>query len=269
MAFLATTDAERAKVFYRDVLGLELVAEDEWALVFHAAGTLVRIQKVREFAPAAFTALGWHVPELRDAVRLLGARGVQFERYGFLAQDEAGIWTTPEGSKVAWLKDPDGNVLSMSEGVPEARFDKIIPEIFVHDGLGALAFYAAAFGALEHSRMLTPDGSKLVHGELEIAGHRLFVCDEFSAAEGGTGRCPRTLGGTSTRITLDVEDADAVFARALGAGAKELLPLADMFWGARYGKLSDPYGHEWGINQQLRVLTPSEEAEQAKRYFER
>jgi PhnB protein len=267
MAFLATTDAARAQVFYRDLLGLELVAEDEGALVFHAGGTLVRIQKLREFVPAPFTVLGWHVPDLREAVRLLGARGVSFEHYGALSQDAAGIWTTRDGSQLAWLKDPDGNVLSLSQGVPEARFDKIIPELFVHDGLGALAFYRAAFGAIEHSRMLTPDGAQLVHGELEIAGHRLFVCNEFSAAEGGTCRSPATLGGTTIRVTLQVEDADAVFERALGAGAKELLPLADMFWGARYGKLVDPYGHEWGINQQLRTLTPTEEAEQGRRYF--
>jgi uncharacterized glyoxalase superfamily protein PhnB len=269
MAFLATTDAARAKVFYRDILGLELIADDEWALVFQAGGTLLRMQKVQQFVPAPSTALGWHVPDIEEAVRLLVARAVRFERYGFLTQDDAGIWTTPDGAKVAWLKDPDGNVLSLTEGVPEVRSDEIIPELFVHDGAGALAFYKAAFGAVEHSRMLTPDGGKLVHGELEIAGHRLFVCNEFSVEEGGTGRCPRTLGGTSVRITLEVEDADGTFARALAAGAKELLPLADMFWGARYGKLLDPYGHEWGINQQLRVMTPGEEAEQGRRHFER
>jgi uncharacterized glyoxalase superfamily protein PhnB len=255
-------------VFYRDILGLELVADDEWALMFQASGTLLRIQKVKEFVPVPFTALGWHVPDIEEAVRLLGARGVVFERYGFLAQDDSGIWAAPSGAKVAWLKDPDGNLLSLTEGVPEARSDKIIPELFVHGGPAALAFYRAAFGAIEHSRMLTPDAAKLVHGELEIAGHRLFVCDEFSAAQGGTCRCPRTLGGTAVRITLEVQDADAVVERALGAGARVLLPLADMFWGARYGKLIDPYGHEWGISQQLRVLTPGEEAEQAKRHFE-
>jgi uncharacterized glyoxalase superfamily protein PhnB len=269
MAFLATTDAVRALEFYRDTLGLELVSDDEWALVFHAGGTLVRIQKVHALVPAPFTALGWHVPDIAEAVRLLEQRGVAFERYTFLAQDDAGIWTTPDGAKVAWLKDPDGNVLSLSEGVAQPRFDNIIPEIFVQDGMGALAFYRAAFGAIEHSRMLTSDGTKLVHGELEIAGHRLFVCNEFSAAEGGTCRCPRTLEGTSVRITLQVEDADAAFERAVAAGAKVLLPLADMFWGARYGKLVDPFGHEWGVNQQLRVLSPSEEAEQGRRYFEK
>jgi PhnB protein len=155
----------------------------------------------------------------------------------------------------------------MSENTPQARSDKIIPEIFVHDGPGALAFYCRAFGAVERSRMMTRDGSKLVHGELEIAGHRLFVCDEFSAAEGGTCRCPRTLGGTGVRITLMVDDADAVVARAVAAGATVTMPVQELFWGARYGKLLDPYGHEWGINQQLRVFTPEEEAEQGRRYL--
>jgi uncharacterized glyoxalase superfamily protein PhnB len=269
MAFVATADAARSKAFYRDTLQLELVMEDDWALVFQANGTLLRIQKVGELVAAPFTALGWHVPDIAQSVAALIERGVSFERYPFLSQNDAGIWTTPDGAQVAWFKDPDGNVLSLTEGGVEARFDKIIPEIFVHDGPAALAFYRAAFGAIEHSRMLTPDGSQLVHGELEIAGHRLFVCNEFSAAQGGTGRCPRTLGGTSVRLTLEVDDADALVRQAVAAGATITLPLQDMFWGARYGKLADPFGHEWGINQQIRVLTPDQEREAAQRHFEK
>ena len=148
-----------------------------------------------------------------------------------------------------------------------SKSDHIVPQIFVHDGLSALTFYQRAFGAEERSRMMAPDGKRLMHGELEIAGHRLFVSDEFSASEGGTGRCPRTLGGTGVRLTLEVDNADRTVETAVAAGAKVLMPVADMFWGARYGKLMDPYGHEWGINQQLMELTAAEEAEQAKRYF--
>jgi PhnB protein len=148
-----------------------------------------------------------------------------------------------------------------------SKSDRIIPEIFVNDGPGALDFYKQAFGAQEVSRMMAPDGRKLLHAELEVLGHRLFVCDEFSASEGGTCRCPRTLGGTGVRIMLQVDDADQTVERASAAGATVMMPVQDMFWGARYGKLLDPYGHEWGINQQVEELTEVEEAEKARQYF--
>ena len=147
------------------------------------------------------------------------------------------------------------------------RTDNIVPEVFVHDGPQALDFYTRAFGAVERSRMMGPDGKKLLHGELELGGHRLVVCDEFSAAEGGTCRCPRTLGGTGVRIILEVEDADSTVARAVAAGATIMMPVTDMFWGARYGKLLDPFGHEWGINQQVTQPTASEVAGAAERFF--
>lgn len=145
--------------------------------------------------------------------------------------------------------------------------DSITPEIFVHDGPAALDFYKRAFGAVERSRMMSQDGKKLLSGQIEIRGHRLFVCDEFSAGEGGTCRCPRTLGGTGVRIMLEVDDADRAVQQAVEAGATLMIPVADMFWGARYGKLIDPFGHEWGINQQVKQLTEAEEAEAAKRHF--
>ncbi len=78
--------------------------------------------------------------------------------------------------------------------------DNIVPELCVHDGRGALAFYKQAFGAVEQERMMSPDGAKLLHGALTIGGHRLVVFDEFSASEGGTCRCPQTLGGTGVRL---------------------------------------------------------------------
>ena len=115
--------------------------------------------------------------------------------------------------------------------------------------------------------MMTSDGKKLINAQLKLCGQRLFVCDEFSAAEGGTCRCPQTLGGTGVRIMLEVDDADQTVARATTAGAKVLMAVQDMFWGARYGKLVDPYGHEWGINQQVSQPTEAEEAEKARDYF--
>ena len=104
-----------------------------------------------------------------------------------------------------------------------------------------------------------------MHGELELSGHRLFVVDEFPDV--GTCRCPRTLGGTGVRITLEVDDADSFVTRAAAAGATVSMPVQKMFWGGRYGKLIDPFGHEWGINQQQEHLTPQQETANAKKFL--
>lgn len=131
------------------------------------------------------------------------------------------------------------------------REDQFIPHLCVSDGLAALEFYRSVFSATEGHRMMAPDGKRLMHGEIIIDGHKCFVSDEFSSQEGGTVKTPQTLGGgTCVRITLEVDDADAVIERAVAAGAQVLMPAQDMFWGARYGKIVDPFGHEWGINQQ-------------------
>lgn len=119
MAFLATADAERSKAFYCDKIGLTLVADEPYAVVFHAGPTVLRVQKVESVTPAGYTALGWHAPDLSEDVRLLSERGVVFERYEFLEQDRLGVWTSPSGARVAWFKDPDGNVLSLTQGVTE------------------------------------------------------------------------------------------------------------------------------------------------------
>ena len=147
------------------------------------------------------------------------------------------------------------------------REDQFIPHLIVGNGLAAVEFYKAAFGAEEGHQMMTPDGKKLLHGELIMDGHKFFLSDEFSASEGGTCKSPQTLGGTDVRITLLVDDADGVVARAVAAGARVLMPVQDMFWGGRYGKIVDPFGHEWGINQQLREQSPEETESLAGEYF--
>ncbi len=115
VAFAATADAARARAFYQDVLGLRLVTDDAFALAFDCNGTPLRIQKVKDVQPPAFTVLGWSVPDLRQAMTALGKRGVSFERYAFLEQDALAIWAAPSGTRVAWFKDPDGNLLSLSQ----------------------------------------------------------------------------------------------------------------------------------------------------------
>jgi catechol 2,3-dioxygenase-like lactoylglutathione lyase family enzyme len=116
VAFVPTKDAEKAKAFYVGVLGLRFVKDDGFALVLDANGIMVRVAKA-EFTPAPFTILGWQVTDIEKIVAALQAEGVRFERFGFFEQDKLGIWTAPSGDKVAWFKDPDGNVLSVSQHV--------------------------------------------------------------------------------------------------------------------------------------------------------
>jgi catechol 2,3-dioxygenase-like lactoylglutathione lyase family enzyme len=115
VAFVPITDGERARAFYEGVLGLKFVKDDGFALVFEANGIMVRAAKMKEVAPAQFTVLGWQVTGIENVVRGLQKKGVRFEVFGFMKQDELGIWTAPTGDKVAWFKDPDGNVLSLSQ----------------------------------------------------------------------------------------------------------------------------------------------------------
>jgi catechol 2,3-dioxygenase-like lactoylglutathione lyase family enzyme len=115
IAFLATTDSARTRAFYEGVLDLRFVSEDNFAVVYNVQGIELRVQKVERFAPQPHTALGWLVVSINDAVREIGARGGEFERYSFLTQDESAIWTSPSGARVAWLKDPDGNLLSLTQ----------------------------------------------------------------------------------------------------------------------------------------------------------
>ena len=138
------------------------------------------------------------------------------------------------------------------------REDQFIPHLIVSDGVAALEFYKNTFNAEFGDKMMAPDGRRLMHGEVVLDGHKIFVSDEFSESEGGSCKSPQTLGGTDVRITLQVDDADAIVTRAVASGARVLMPVQDMFWGARYGRIVDPFGHEWGINQQLRKLSPEE-----------
>lgn len=149
------------------------------------------------------------------------------------------------------------------------RADQFIPQLIVIGGAQAMDFYQRAFNAKELMRTMTSDGEKLVHGELAIDGHKFYVSDETDASHGGTCKSPKTLGGTAVRITLYVDDADSIFQQAIRCGAKELMPVQDMFWGGRYGKLVDPFGHEWGINQEQKQQTESEIQKGADQYFAR
>jgi len=116
MAFAPTLDTNKARPFYEGVLGLRVLSQDNFALALDAAGIMLRVTNVPPtFKPQPFTILGWEVPDVAEAVSALKAKGVHFESYGMPTQDAEGVWTAPGGAKIAWFKDPDGNILSLAQ----------------------------------------------------------------------------------------------------------------------------------------------------------
>jgi PhnB protein len=139
----------------------------------------------------------------------------------------------------------------------------IVAHIVVQGADRATAFYTDAFGAEEVSRIPVPDG-RLMSVQLRIGGGVLHIADEFP--EMGV-LAPPTIGGTPVVLALEVDDAEAAFARAVAAGATVRQPLADMFWGDRHGQLEDPFGHHWNIGQHLRDVPQEEVVAAAARMF--
>ena len=116
IGFIPTIDSVGARHFYVDTLGLTFVSDDPFAIIVRSGNTDIRISRVESFNPSPHTILGWKVPDIEAAVRQFVAAGITFERYPFLKQDANGTWSAPDGAaKVAWFKDPDGNVLSISQ----------------------------------------------------------------------------------------------------------------------------------------------------------
>ena len=144
----------------------------------------------------------------------------------------------------------------MVQAIPEG-VSSVVPYLCIRGAKKAIEFYKAAFGAEVMSMM--PMGPSLIgHADLKIAGSRVYLADEMPRF--GALQSPKTLKGSSANIHLWVEDCDAVFARAVGAGAKVAMPLTDQFWGDRYGMVSDPFGHIWAISTHKEDLTPEEMA---------
>ncbi|MGB9337455.1 MAG: VOC family protein [Candidatus Acidiferrales bacterium] len=112
--FIPTKDYDKARAFYVDKLGFEFVSLDQFALVLSLGGHKFRVSKVPNFTPLQGTILGWEVADIEPVVRWLAERGVATEKYPFVQDKELGIWTTPNGDRVAWFKDPDGNILSVA-----------------------------------------------------------------------------------------------------------------------------------------------------------
>lgn len=137
--------------------------------------------------------------------------------------------------------------------VPE-DFHTITPHLVVRGVAEAIDFYTRAFGANELLRNLAPGGEAIMHSELLLGDSRFFVVDEFP----GMAFSPASLGGSSVTLHLYVEDVDAVFERAVAAGATPLMAVQDCFWGDRYGMLSDPFGHRWSVASRIEDLSPKQ-----------
>jgi uncharacterized glyoxalase superfamily protein PhnB len=153
--------------------------------------------------------------------------------------------------------------MSSVKPIPEG-YHTVTPYLTVRGAANAIEFYKKAFGAQELARMPGPDG-RLMHAEIKIGDSIVMLGDEFP--EMGSKGGPLTLGGTATGLLLYVADVDAAFARAVDAGGKVTMPLADMFWGDRYGKLVDPFGHEWSMATHKEDISHEEMSRRAAAAF--
>ena len=149
---------------------------------------------------------------------------------------------------------------------PPHGYRSVTPYLVLRGAAQAIEFYKKALGATERMRMPTPDGARLMHAEIQIGDSIIMMSDEFPEMNTGA-RAPDALGATTGSIYLYRADIDDFYNRAVAAGMTVLMPLADMFWGDRYGKLRDPFGHQWSVGKQVRKLTPQQIAEAAKAAF--
>jgi len=128
------------------------------------------------------------------------------------------------------------------------------PYLAVHDAEAALAYYNAAFGAVELYRLVDSTSGKIGHAELTLNGHLVMLSEENPAWN----KSPRTLGGTAVKFCLMVDDPDSAFARAVSAGAEALMPPRDEFYGFRSASVRDPFGHEWMLQKEIEKVSPKE-----------
>ena len=150
----------------------------------------------------------------------------------------------------------------MANPIPEG-FRTVTPHLIVDDAGKALELYQKAFGAEEICRMGGPGGC-IMHAEIKIGNSTVMLCDEM---EGMTSKDPKGLGGSPVTMHIYTEDCDALQAQAVAAGAEITMPMQDMFWGDRYGKVTDPFGHEWSFATHIKDVTPEEMQEAAKQVF--
>jgi uncharacterized glyoxalase superfamily protein PhnB len=143
-------------------------------------------------------------------------------------------------------------------------FHTLTPHIVCRGAGEAIDWYKKALGAEEISRAPTPDGKRLIHSLIRIGDSFMMVVDEFPEWNVAS---PQTLGNSPVTLHMYVTDVDAVVGKAVAAGAKATMPIMDMFWGDRYGKFEDPYGHHWSVATKKRDVSPAEMAEATKQMF--
>lgn len=153
----------------------------------------------------------------------------------------------------------------MEQSQPSAP--PVSPHLTVHDASGAIEFYKRAFGAREVVRMPMPNSDKLAHAAVSINGGMVMLADAFEGMGEGSAASPKTLGGTPVTIHLNLPDVDATWKQAVDAGARVIMPLADQFWGDRYGIIEDPYGHRWSLATTKQQMTPEQMSEAGKKAF--
>lgn len=150
--------------------------------------------------------------------------------------------------------------------IPEG-YERLVAHLVVDGCSEAIAWYQKAFGAEEICRNPAPDGKRIMHAEVRIGESIVMLCDEFPEFCGGKLRNPKAVGGTTVTLHRFVEDADAAINRAREAGATVIMEPADMFWGDRYGTITDPFGHQWSFSTRQKNLTPEEIDKAAKAFF--
>ena len=146
-------------------------------------------------------------------------------------------------------------------------YQTVTPYLTMSDAAAAIDFYKKAFDAEELSRHLAPDGKRLMHVHMRLLGSDLMFSDYFSDKMAGTPPTPEVLGGSPVTLHLQVEDANAIWDKAVAAGAAVTMPLKDQFWGDRYGQLRDPFGHNWSVGQKIKDLSREEVEAGAKANF--
>jgi PhnB protein len=163
-----------------------------------------------------------------------------------------------------WASNREETIMAKTvEPIPKG-YHTITPSLIVRGAERAIEFYKKAFGAEECFRMAAPDGKGIMHADLQIGDSRFFVAEE--CPERGC-RSAQGLGGSPVSLYVYVTDADAAFRRAVAAGAEAHMPVQDMFWGDRYGCVTDPFGYQWGLATRKQELTPEQIRERAEAWF--
>ncbi len=154
----------------------------------------------------------------------------------------------------------------MTNPIPEGC-EGVIPHLVVQGAADAIDFYKKAFGAEELCRMTSPDGAMVMHAEMQVGGAKFYLCDDFGECMNMKARHPKALGGSTVTMHQYVRDCDAAIAKAEKAGATVSMPAMDAFWGDRYGKVTDPFGHEWAFATHIKDMTPEEMEKAAAAMF--